>query len=133
MSSWKYAYHWHGHIFVPESGNESDPEHNAIAIPDDVFKRIADDVDNLNLPASVEAEWLGVDDARFKIGEECSFLAIGHSFTEAWKMYGTVVNETHEEDARQRSADYLSVMLSHYGVDLSNHPVRMMVGVNVEH
>lgn len=133
MSSWKYGRHWYGHILVSEEWNESDPEHNVVAINDDVFQRIADDLDNLNLPDGVAAEWLGVNDARFTSGLDCAFLAAGHTFTTAWKVYGTFVNELHDADRRERDTEYLRVMSERYGLDLSNHPIRMMVGVNTEH
>lgn len=133
MSSWKYGRHWYGHILVSEAWNEPDPEHNVVAIHDAAFQRIAHDLDNLLLPTGVEAEWIGVDDARFTVGPCCAFLATGHTFTEAWKVYGTVVNELHDADRRERDSEYLRVMLERYGLDLSNHPIRMMVGVNTEH
>lgn len=133
MSSWKYGRHWYGHILVSEACNESDQDHNVVAIDDAAFQRIANDLDNLLLPTGVAAEWLGVDDARFTSGPDCAFLATGHTFTTARQMYGTVVNEIHDADRRERDTEYLRVMLERYGLDLSNHPIRMMVGVNTEH
>jgi len=133
MSSWKFARHWYGHMLVPESGNESDPDYNAIAVADWVFNKIAEDQGNCTLPNGVCAEWLGIDDARHTNGSDCAFLAVGHSFTEAWKMFGTTVNELHDADRRERDTEYLKVMAEHYGLDLSNHPIRMMIGVNTEH
>ena len=133
MSSWKFARHWYGHMLVPESGNESDTSHNAIAVPDLIFNRIVDDTNNGRLPVGINVEWLGINDARHNYGNDCAFLAVGHSFTEAWKMFGTFVNELHDADRRERDAEYLKVMAEHYGLDLSNHPIRMMIGVNTEH
>jgi hypothetical protein len=133
MSSWKYGRHWYGHMLVPQSGNESDPCCNAIAIPDDVFARIENDQRNCTLPDGVCAEWLGINDARHTNGSDCAFLATGHSFTEAWRMFGAPVDELHDADRRERDLEYLRVMSERYGIDLSNHPIRMMVGVNAEH
>lgn len=132
MSNFKFGRHWYGHILVPDSGNKSDPRHNAIAIDEATFDRIAEDKCNLRLPDGLDARWLGVNDLRFITGQEAMFLAVGHTFTEAFTMYGTVINELHDADRSERNVEYLRVMRDHYGIDLSNHPVRMMFGVNTE-
>ena len=132
MSNDKFGRHWYGHILVPDSGNESDARHNTIAIDEATFDRIAEDKCNLRLPDGLQAHWLGVNDDRHTECPECMFLAVGHTFTEAFTMYGTVINELHDADRNERNAEYLRVMRDHYGIDLSNHPVRMMCGVNTE-
>jgi len=120
-------------MLVPKSGNESDFTHNAIAVADFIFGKIAEDENNGRLPVGIDVQWLGINDARHNYGSDCAFLAVGHSFTEAWKMFGTAVNELHDADRRERDTEYLKVMAEYYGLDLSNHPIRMMIGVNTEH
>lgn len=132
MSNQKYAYGWSGHILTRDSqADEEAVAANVIAIPDELFDRIADDYKNMNLPAGVQMEqlgWLSI--------ETVYFLAAGSGFTEGWRFYGAPFEEAElrlegAPLAVDADKEYLAVMKSHYGLDLP--PCRLMIGCASEH
>lgn len=116
---------------TPESNADSDPQHNVVAIPDEVFKRIAKAMDDLELDARIQAEQLGITSIK-----GVYFLATGIGFSEGWKYYGTPFEEAElraEGHMLERDVDkeYLQAMKEIYSLDLP--PCRMMIGCASEH
>lgn len=136
MSNHKYAYGWSGHILTRKSECDDDRKQklnhlNVIAVPYDVFERIAQDMDNCNLPAGIEANQLG-----WLSLEEKYLLATGVGFTESFEYYGAPFEEAElrmENLPLERDLDagYLEAMKKRYGIELP--PCRLMVGCSSEH
>jgi len=130
MSNWKNAYGWSGHILVSEDNCESDPEHNVVAVPDDVFNRIVEDCHSGNLQIDIAAARLGAN------SEDVVFMATGTGFSMGFDHYGTVFNEAElraspGSQAVDDDREYLKAMKDVYGLDLP--PCRMMIGCSSEH
>lgn len=130
MSNWKNAYGWSGHILVSEANCESDPEHNAVAVPDNVFNRIIEDYKSDNLQCDIGAALLGVT------SKETVFLATGTGFSIGFDHYGTVFDEAElraspGSQAVDDDREYLKAMKDVYGLDLP--PCRLMIGCSSEH
>jgi hypothetical protein len=130
MSNWKNAYGWSGHILVSEAECESNPEHNVVAVQDDVFRRIVEDYNSGNLQIDIEAARLGVN------SEDVIFLATGTGFSMGFDHFGTVFDEAElralpGKRAIDIDAEYISAMKDVYGLDLP--PCRLMIGCSSEH
>ena len=128
MSNHKYAYGWDGHILVSEEWDESIPERNQIAVPDEVIARIYEAHADDEMDERIHVERLGVH------GSDVIILATGRAFTNAWPGYGTIFLEadTLAEGCNAVSRDdlnrpYMLAMQEVYGLSLP--PPRMMVGV----
>lgn len=137
MSNHKYAFGWSGHILARKSEQDEEDRKgkmkrtNCIAIPDEIFDRIATDMDNCELPVGIEVHQLG-----WLAIETVHFLAAGAGFTESFEYYGAPFEEAElrlekEPLARDVDADYLAAMKQHYGLELP--PCRLMVGCASEH
>lgn len=130
MSNWKNAYGWSGHILVSEAECESNPEHNVVAVQDDVFRRIVEDLKRDNLDDRFAASQLGVSDG------DCLFIATGTGFSVGFTYFGTVFDEAElralpGKRAIDIDAEYLEAMKDVYGLDLP--PCRLMIGCSSEH
>jgi hypothetical protein len=135
MSNNKHAYGWIGHILTKScqiSGIEKmAKDDNVIAIPEETFEKIWSDIWSGNLPACMQAESLGYT----KTGNN-NFIATGIGFSIAFTFYGSVFEEAElrmekHELSHDEEAEYLSIMKSHYGIELP--PCRMMIGCSSEH
>lgn len=130
MSNWKNAYGWSGHILVSEAECESNPEHNVVAVQDDVFRRIVEDLKSDNLDDRIAASQLGVSDG------DCHFIATGTGLSVGFTHYGTVFDEAElraspGSQAVDDDREYLKAMKDVYGLDLP--PCRLMIGCSSEH
>lgn len=137
MSNHKYAFGWSGHILARKSEHDEKDRKgkmklaNCIAIPDEIFDRIATDMGACELPAGIEVHQLG-----WLATETVHFLAAGAGFTESFEYYGAPFEEAElrlEKAPLERDfdADYIAAMEKHYGLKLP--PCRLMVGCASEH
>ena len=127
MSNHKHAYGWIGHILCrkSEGGNRRE---NVIPVPDEVFDRIAKDMEDCQLDRRIKVEQLGWISI-----ETVYYLATGTAFTEGWEHYGAPFKAAEEprEKHVERDAKYLVAMREIYGLTLP--PSRLMVGCSSEH
>lgn len=133
MSNCKHAFGWSGHILVSYEGDDSNEDDNVIAIAPDVFARIVQDCEDLNLDGTpINVKRLGVLDS----GE--GPIAVGHrsTFSDGFEFYGTVFKEADLRcspgtQAMDTDAEYLAAMKERYGLELP--PCKLMVGCSSEH
>jgi hypothetical protein len=130
MSNDKNAYGWSGHILVSNFDMSSKPAHNVVAVPNAVFRQLADAMGDLQLDERIECKQLGVED------DDAIFLAAGSCFSRGYTFYGTIFEEAETRALPgpplvDHDAEYLAAMKELYGLTLP--PCRLMIGCSAEH
>lgn len=131
MSNWKHAYGWIGHILTDSLENRSDPDDNVVAIPTEIYRRIARDRDSGHVDQRIHFEELGVTSE-----EAPGLMASGYGFAIGFTHYGTVFVEAEIMAEGQpvrinHKDEYMKAMKEIYGLDLP--PCRIMIGCSSEH